>query len=143
MSTVADVGFLNKPPQDLANQNQLVACFLKFAKKSQGIYSFSLIDVANNLGLSVQDINRELMRLKKEDKEISCEWRERGSCIQIIKCPEDIDNLCSILHNKIVQLEDNKLSKLNTIWNITNNVSYQKYTDIVHTSDSDKSVKGK
>jgi hypothetical protein len=139
---LAEIGFLQKAPQELAFQNKLVSWVLKHSKKSQGIYSFSIIEAANNLHLTIQEVNKELMRLKREDKEISCEWKDRGSCVLIRKCPEDLDTLCSSLYSKIVQLEDNKLSKLETIYSISNKFSYLKYEDIINTPSSEIKNKG-
>jgi ATP-dependent DNA helicase Q4 len=107
--------FYKNSPDSLAKHSPLVAAIVKRNHAKHGQHTFQVPSLANELGISLMDVQQELQRLQNAG-EVSYELQDLAFCFKVLQLPQDICHLATSITDRLNEVEHCKVAKLDAMY---------------------------
>lgn len=111
LKTTCTLQFHKNSPTLLARNSLLIDAVLKGSREKHGEFTFELPSVANYMGLKLPDLQQQLQELQIAG-EISFSLKNPSLCFYVLKVPEDLSALTSMITERFATMENLKVKKL-------------------------------
>ncbi|XP_057852289.1 ATP-dependent DNA helicase Q-like 5 isoform X1 [Cryptomeria japonica] len=129
LNATCSLSFHKNSPNLLAKKSMLIDALLKRIQSKHGHYVFDIPSLANDTGLEVAYMLKELEKLQFLG-EISYEMKDPAFCYIPLKVPEDICSLTKSITSRLAEVEVSKIQKIDAMYTAAMNaVKYSKQYD--------------
>eukprot|EP00899_Mesostigma_viride_P022244 jgi/Mesvir1/3203/Mv16353-RA.1 len=107
-------------PSALAAKNGIIASALKIARVHAGVYSFDVTRVCADAGVTLATFQDQMQALMA-GKQVYYELQDWAICFSIEGEPDDLGQVASLLHERMMALEKSLLGKLSAMYHAARN----------------------
>jgi hypothetical protein len=127
---IANLRFYTSTADEVAEESILVKTVLEICACRGGVYRFSIPVLCSKLGIAPFDVPKLLNDLQTREK-LTYELEKESFCISAYKLKEDIPGIARTLLQRAIEIEDNCIRKLNSIYIAARRLSFRSI-DYVH-----------